>query len=804
MGKSCLILSALLMVWLCGAVDSVLCNIKSNLKPMAFTQYYLQPDTARELRFTAPENFTNDSYECIVLNFAGKEIGKNVLRKEGNLYSVNFTLPQGFYTVLIPEGPARFGLSVLPDAVKPDPFFCMETLLRAERKTTTERFTAKEMSEILSVLKNAGITNIREFPGLSTIRSVDAAYNPEWDQIYRTVADMKMSAICAFNNIPSLYGTNWNAASADFQPYPDHVKEFAEAVLDDATRRSPGLETFQILNEVDMRPAPPDRVGATLAAVAYTFDKEKLPIKVCGPGLASFSRNESLVRIFLDNGMSEYADALAVHSYGDPSDISRDIREFRKILKNYPNGNMPVWYTECGMPWSRGFMPDKTNKHVLGKSHPILAEELKSAAWTTMKAVEAKVCGISRYYPFVMKFYPENDKNFGMTDQQWAPLLPLNAYFECIREIGNMDYAGNPAKMPGKVQRARIFAGAERAVMVVFDPAAKYELDLEGVSFTAVRSIDGSPVEVKDGKAEIIGHMAYVELDPEKYADIVNGKTAEMALYKAAKSYKPHQRKSVPVIFYTEPTQFKVKNSSGYNLAENYFQIVAENISDADCEIEPELKLPEYIKAKSASPKKRITLKPGEKAVLRWELEKSSGKANFNFIVSDCLGNANTISVPLFESSGLVADKMQFNNIRRWRMNSCGKGKIEWDAEENALKVTVDFGDLAANRWCYPRFRVRPKEDLRKAVGIRYETKLSSESTAFPGSHLVMIKTKGEDTRYLRTTYTPFGWEWQKSMVLFNMNEVEMANVEFLKIGMHSGGPKLVFWIRNIELLFNK
>ena len=805
MRKSCLMLLSFLAVQAVSAMDPGLCNIKNNLKPISYKQYFLSPDTPRELQFTAPDNFSLDSYECIILNFAGKEVGRTALtRKRGNLYQAVFTLAQGFYTVIIPSGPARFGLSVLPDAAVADPFFCMEALLRAECNTATEGFTAKEMTEILSVLKSGGVNNIREFPGLGTTRSYSERYNPEWDLIYRSVDSMKMQAVCAFNTLPSIYGCNWNYNDPAFQPYPGNMKAFADAILDDAKRRLPGLETFQIMNEVDIRPAPPDRVGAALAAVSYTFAKEKLPVKICGPGLAAFSRNESLVKIFLANGMSEYADALAVHSYGDPAEISRDLRAFRKILKSFPNPDIPVWYTESGMPWGRGFMPNKNNKHVLGKSHPMNQEEMKSAAWITMKAVEAKLCGIERYYPFVMKYYPENDKNFGMTDQQWAPLLPLCAYFNCIREIGGMDYIGNPVKKLANVQLARIFADAQRAVLVVFSPKQKYSLELAGLPVKAIRAIDGSAVEVNSSKAEITGHMAYIELNPQKYAAIVNDGTAEMPLYLAGKKYTPLPRKAVPVIFYTESTQFKTKNSNGYNLTEDYFQIAAENISGQPCEIEPKLTLPEHIKAVSTSFDKRVTLKPQEQITLRWNLQKSRGKANFSFTVSDRLGHANTIHTPLFESSGLTAEKMQFNDIRRWRMNSRGKGAMEWDPAENAIKVTVDFEEMTTNRWCYPKFQIWPKENLSKAVGIHYETRLSPESTAFPGSHLVMLKIKGEEIRYLRPAYTPFGWEWQKSTVLFGMSEEQMAKTEFLNIGMHSGEQKLVFWIRNIELLFHK
>lgn len=479
-----------------------LCNLKENLSPVSQKQYFLRPDVGSTLIFRAPGGFRKAQYRCVIHNFSGKIIGETSLdRRADGTYAAFFRLPRGFFTVTVPEGPARFGLCVLPAATGRDPFFGIETLLREEPE--------QAMAEIMTVLREGGIFSFREFPGLGAVRSDSPRYKAEWDLIYRVAARLGMKGVCSFSNLPPVYGANWDRRSPDFQPYPTDLARFNAAILDDEQRRRGGLEAFQVMNEVDMLPVPGDRMGGVMASVSWAFADRKVPVKLCAQGFANVSRNNGLLRTFFENGLAEYSDILAIHSYDSPEELAPAIRSFRKQLELTSKPYMPVWITECGKPWLRGFTPDRVYGGNPGKSHPALDEETVSAAWIVMKGVEAKACGIERYYPFVLKYFPELQNNFGMTDAKWAPLLPLAAYFQSILELGGLEYAGDFGKPLASVRRARIFRNAERAVLVLYSGEnAPVTVPLAGIPARSARALDGSPIPIGNGHHHAQGGAA--------------------------------------------------------------------------------------------------------------------------------------------------------------------------------------------------------------------------------------------------------------------------------------------------------
>ena len=132
-----------------------------------------------------------------------------------------------------------------------------------------------------------------------------------------------------------------------------------------------------------------------------------------------------------------------------------------------------------------------------------------------MKGVEARVCGIERYFPFVYPYYEENDNNFGMMDKHATPLRSLAAYAQSIRILHGSRYGGDLKVADKAIQRARVFSteGDRHApgglVAVIYtgrrDPQARVKLN---VPVVCLEGIDGrllSPVadeiSVPDGLA---------------------------------------------------------------------------------------------------------------------------------------------------------------------------------------------------------------------------------------------------------------------------------------------------------------
>ena len=79
-----------------------------------------------------------------------------------------------------------------------------------------------------------------------------------------------------------------------------------------------------------------------------------------------------------------------------------------------------------------------------------------------MKGVEARACGVARYFPFVLPYYDENNNNFGMTDRRGSPMLSLAAYAQMIRVLGQDSYLGDLKDLPKALPRPGSSATAAR------------------------------------------------------------------------------------------------------------------------------------------------------------------------------------------------------------------------------------------------------------------------------------------------------------------------------------------------------
>ena len=50
-----------------------------------------------------------------------------------------------------------------------------------------------------------------------------------------------------------------------------------------------------------------------------------------------------------------------------------------------------------------------------------------------MKAIEARACGVARYFAFVYPYYEEHASNFGMMDRRGVPMRSMAAYANAAR-----------------------------------------------------------------------------------------------------------------------------------------------------------------------------------------------------------------------------------------------------------------------------------------------------------------------------------------------------------------------------------
>ena len=130
-----------------------------------------------------------------------------------------------------------------------------------------------------------------------------------------------------------------------------------------------------------------------------------------------------------------------------------------------------------------------------------------------MKAVEAKACGIERYFAFVYPFFEEGKNNFGMMGREATPLRSFAAYAQMANLLADHKYLGDLRNKDKRLLRARVFTGDSAWAIVVLytgrvDPKATVQIDLP---VSRIEGIDGRPLApTASGAIPVPDGMAYV------------------------------------------------------------------------------------------------------------------------------------------------------------------------------------------------------------------------------------------------------------------------------------------------------
>lgn len=105
--------------------------------------------------------------------------------------------------------------------------------------------------------------------------------------------------------------------------------------------------------------------------------------------------------------------------------------------------------------------------------------------------------------------------------------------------------------------------------------------------------------------------------------------------------------------------------------------------------------------------------------------EKFNGKMEFGGTFN---GKAITrLSVPIFlfnrsVAAGFKRELKAIYNPERWRNNSSGTMRSEYDKKEKAIRFDVEFPAFV-DRWIYPEFILKGNESLHGAKGVESRSK---------------------------------------------------------------------------------
>lgn len=711
--------------------------------------------------------------------------------------SVELALPAGYYELRFPALDQLFGISILPPHPgKADPFFAIEGLL--------ETRTPDLYLSCLDLLARNGILHNREWTNFAGLHSRKEEYDPRNDRFYRAAGAKGIRSIFAFSDFPAWLEPV--ASRTGRRILPGKLIELDRAIARMLESRQAGLEGFHILNEYDLSNFPAEANLPPLKVAAWAARERE--IALIG---AAFCKGSSLVeQESIAGGMLDFIDAFCIHTYAEPERMLSYVQEYRRDMKGHPKENMPIWITETGKPWHRGATGPLKQAYggPLHNLHPQVKEDMISALWITMKAVEAKACGVARYYPFVMQFFQENDNNFGMLDYYGTPLRSMHAYAFAANLLANQEYRGDWKENPTGLQPTRVFSDGKRAVAVFYagkDGVGERTVSLQGFPTGQGYAIDGAELKVKQNQLTFRGGMAYWVFPAEKLdAAKLNTDTEPKRMLQAAKRYRPVKRRYTPLIYrYDFRRSGNRYTASGYEMPKDgKLHFVLTNLSDRKMTTRPRLTVPAGAVVTLAPPES-LELPPRSETTLTVGISALGQYHNF-VRLGDADDPLSAAVVPLIDLARLKPETRDFMNPARWHQNSSGKQTFRFHAEENAVEVRTDFrnkANPADNNWSFPEFRFKPEEKKRNLVAVSFDFRFDNRGIEGRVLFPLLMLTRSGDRGYNSFPISAPGKEWKHYMIPVRGTE-DGKPYDILRIGMGSTENDLVFFFRNVQLWF--
>lgn len=757
--------------------------------PLAFTA---APEEEHGYVFRTGVLPDGSEHDWLLTGLGGQETGRRgKVKISGGMAELKLALPAGYYELRFPELGQVFGVSVLPPfAGMPDPFFAIEGLLEGR--------PPEFMDSCLGLLRRNGIVSNREWTSFHVLNPEPGVYLDRNDRVYHRGGEMGIRSIFAFHDFPTWLDGVFTGSRKSL---PGTLVGLTPAIERMVETRQGGLEGFQILNEYDAVPIPAEACLPPLKAAAWAVRRHP-EIKLIG---SAFCR-PSMTRESIRGGMLDFIDVFAFHTYAEPEAILPLVRGYRDEMKAASKGGMPIWITESGKSWKRGIkgLPEKAHGGPINNLHPQTEEDLLSALWITMKAVEAKACGVEKYYPFVLPFFQEDVYNFGMLDYYGTPLRSIHSYLVSAGLLAGLRYAGDWKSVPAGLHSVRVFTGGGKAVAVLYaGQNATGSRSVAVKEFPAGRAfgIDGAELTPENGTLKFSGGMAYWAFPAKKLSvTMLNTSTEAMALLKEAERYTPVPRRATPLVYRYDFRKGKGDwNQKGsYRFpADGKLFFVAANLSDRPVTTRPRLEVPAGITVVKAPPES-LTIPPDSEVEIPVEVV-NRGLSVFTVRLGDAGDALSATETPFCDMDRAVTVEPEWRNPSRWGQNSSGKQTFTYEEAEQALRVDVDFRskkDPSASHWSFPEYHFSPEEKKKKLLAVSFEFRYDVKKCGrplFPQMMLAGPELSGYDSFPLAP-----GGEWKSYMIVVSDSSFR----DTLRIGMGTAADELTYWLRNVKLWY--
>ena len=368
----------------------------------------------------------------------------------------------------------------------------------------------------------------------------------------------------------------------------------------------------------------------------------------------------------------------------------------------------------------------------------------------TSNAVEAKACGVARFFAFVYVDYSEHgSNNFGLLDRNGTPTRSMVAYATALRLLANKSYIGDLRTGDPKVLRARVFSSGKGEAVVVLHTGtiqadATVQLTLDPAQ---VLGADGRPLKSSAG-VPVPDGMGYVltTLDAVHKRLVTDSTTCRLAKLNQPASSSPQP--VVPIIIKPQLKNSPVTpETRGYRIKEGSSKfpipILVANLDDK----EHDVRLRFYKSATDTSKSSCIATVSG-KVPAKSEVVMT---ADVDFSAFSAKGNVNVVRVvPRSKGVGSISPAVMnfiaewgldeyskhyayryalpLGEEHRWSDNVSATGKIRFEHDPEAQwGFTADF--TGGDRWAYPKFAIPQEADMARVQGILLRARCARPAT---------------------------------------------------------------------------
>ncbi|MGD0551306.1 MAG: hypothetical protein ABSB25_01505 [Sedimentisphaerales bacterium] len=770
-----------------------------------------------------------DNIHCILTDYRDQNVAKPLdLPVKSGEAQYQLSLPRGYYQLAFPQAKQTFGIvSMEEPKASRDPFFCIDAALSWLVRDIPAR------GPLVRNLARCGIAMARERVTWGSINPGPGKFNWQTGLQYQALREEYKSAGIAVLDVFH-DGAAWCKRDANVTPYPADLIQTAGAWGQIGRQWEPYWGGLEIWNEPDISrfggELPADQYVPMVKAVSYGLAGAGVKSLV-GGGVFTDDVSNAFRNACARDGLLDRVDFISIHNYTNAGAIEGQIKNTRDWLKAFDKESMPIWISESGWPWDKG------------PARAPAAQDAASATEIVAKAVEAKACGVARYFSFVYPYYEEGGKNFAMTGSDGTPMRSFAAYAQCVRALGAKSYVGDLRLDGVAVAKARVFVDDKEAVAVLYaGPAATAATVKLNMSALRVEGIDGRALQqANDGSVSLADGIVYAYLAPEKLADLLDKNTQAQRLLAVAAKAPPLRPRPSPVVLQFLP---ELKGASTSNLAYQIdrtdgtlsLRFRVSNLSQEKLAVRlslgaapsPPLSHPvsvavsvpaDQVKDVQVDADKSIeatfdvnlrTLPPGPTKTVRIVASDTNGSRldslwmNFKF--------EQTIEEYLRPYK--VKSKVPLDKLPRWTKNMIDDAKMDLAATpEGHWVMNVKFAKN--DPWAYPKFRLPEPTSRRVSLSVRPRGRspLRSEELDISKAAAIVIRGKCEGAAAVRIMLTekegavyftssaifPADGKWHVALVPVSEltflgvagspdknGKLDMDQVVFLSIGLNS------------------